>query len=87
MLTLVLVLVILRRTEFKGFAFNGPVPPSVSPQREDKPFGSTDEEWPLIAEMQERLRVDGVRSRPNFHLPAPRMPRIAPPPPPRHTGV
>ena len=58
------LLALVCSAEFKGFTFPGPVPPSVSPQREDKPFGSTDEEWPLIAEMQERLRVDGVRSRP-----------------------
>ena len=48
-------------TDFRGFTFRGPVPPSVSPQREDKQFGSTEMEWPLIAEMQQRLRDDGVR--------------------------
>jgi hypothetical protein len=55
-------------TEYRGFTFRGPVPPSVSPQREDKPFGSTDMEWPLVAEMQQRLQDDGVRCRFSFCL-------------------
>jgi hypothetical protein len=46
------------------------VPASVSPQREDKKFGTTDTEWPLVAEMQQRLQADGVRVIRFLHSPA-----------------
>ena len=46
------------------------MPASVSPQREDKKFGTTDTEWPLVAEMQQRLQADGVRVIRFLHSPA-----------------
>jgi hypothetical protein len=49
------------RQGYRGFIFDGPVPPAVAASRPGKPFGSTEDEWPLVAEMQQILRDDNVR--------------------------
>ena len=50
-------------SEYRGFSFVGPVPPSVSATTDSKPFGSVEHEWPLLADMQQRMGTDGERMR------------------------